>query len=524
MATTTDVPAVRKTGWLRFRFPYLVLLLAAVVIAVAWWLPFEEMERMKRVFITELAIMVSALTVLLWFVGFSGASWPVRLLGLALVPIAYLGSVREFHFDGDMVPVVQWRWQATTDDVLDAHRKNQGTADAPALPPAEATDFPEYRGRKRDGIVIGPTLSRDWQTKPPAGLWPKQPIGGGFAAFAVAGPLLVTIEQRRDKEAVVAYDAVTGKQRWQHEYDANFKEALGGPGPRATPTIADGMVYSLGATGNLVCLDAATGERRWAVNILEDNDNIPWGMSGSPLVYDKVVVVNSGCQREGVTGRGLVAYDRATGQQVWQAGDGKAGYSSPMLATLGGGRQVLILDGEALAGHDAADGRELWRFPWPTHQNINVAQPLVIDGDRVYISSGYGHGGALLRIENAQGQWTATPVWQNLKLRCKFTSPVLYRGHIYGIDEGLLTCLDVETGKQKWRDGRYGHGQLLLTGDLLVILAEDGKLALVEATPEGHRELAKMPALEGKTWNLPALSRGIVYLRNDHEMACFDLK
>ena len=202
----------------------------------------------------------------------------------------------------------------------------------------------------------------------------------------------------------------------------------------------------------------------------------------------------------------------------------QAGYSSPMLATLAGRRQVLLLDGEQLGGYDAATASPLWHFPWNTQQGINVAQPLVLDGDRVYISSGYSVGCALVRVAETGGHWSVEPVWQNTAMHCKFTSPVAYQGFLYGLDEGILVCVDAQTGKRQWKAGRYGHGQLLLTDDLLLILADSGELVLVEATPKGHHELGRIQALEGRTWNMPVLVDGKAYLRNDVEMACYDLR
>jgi outer membrane protein assembly factor BamB len=300
---------------------------------------------------------------------------------------------------------------------------------------------------------------------------------------------------------------------------------MGGKGPRATPTIADGDVYALGATGMLTCLELATGQVKWSVNILEDNDNVRWGMSGSPLVYDQVVVVNPGVQRPSTQGRALVAYDRTTGKTVWSTGDRKAGYSSPMLAKLGGRRQLVLFDGEGVAGYDPDQGTELWRFRWDTMNGINVAQPLVLDGDRVFITAAYGMGCAMLHVTESNGTWTAKPLWRNKNLRCKFSSPVVYQGYLFGLDDGgVLACLDEKTGAQKWRQGRYDEGQLLLTGDLLLMLSEGGQLALVEARPDQYHELARTDALKGKkTWNCPALAGGKAYIRNAEEMACYDL-
>jgi outer membrane protein assembly factor BamB len=357
-------------------------------------------------------------------------------------------------------------------------------------------------------------------------LW-REPVGGGYAGIAVAGNLLVTMEQRRDTEAIVAYDAATGRERWTHTYPARFWEGMGGPGPRTTPTITNGRVYALGAQGKLTCLEAATGKVVWSANILDDpeHNNIQWGMSGSPLVDEKAVIVNPGVQgNASASARALVAYDRSTGERLWGAGTTSAAYSSPLLAMLGGVRQILLLDRAGLAGYDAAGGKLLWQYPWETQQGINVAQPVVVEGDRVFISSGYGHGCAMLRIGQEAGEWKATRLWENRLMRCKFTSPVAYQGHLYGLDDGVLVCLDQEKGERKWRGDRYGHGQVLLSGDLLLVLAEPWELALVEAKPDAFHEVLKFQALQGdKTWNPPALAGGKAFVRNHLEMAGYDL-
>jgi outer membrane protein assembly factor BamB len=244
-------------------------------------------------------------------------------------------------------------------------------------------------------------------------------------------------------------------------------------------------------------------------------------MSGSPLVYDQFVVVNPG--KQGAAGQTLVAYDRMSGQKVWASGQARAGYSSPMLATLAGIRQILLFDGQRVAGYDAKTGQELWHFDWQTNQDINVAQPLVLDGDRVFISSGYGVGCAMLKVTHTDGGWEVRPLWRKRTLRCKFTSPVALAGYLYGLDEGVLTCIDQEKGERKWIGRRFGHGQLLLAGDLLLIMAETGELALVQAAPAAFQELGVISVFDGKTWNCPALAGGKVYLRNDQEMAAYDV-
>jgi outer membrane protein assembly factor BamB len=220
----------------------------------------------------------------------------------------------------------------------------------------------------------------------------------------------------------------------------------------------------------------------------------------------------------------VVAYGREHGDKVWEAGDHRASYCSPMLATLAGKRQVLIFDANGLAGYDA-DGKrgELWRHEWKNAQEINVAQPIVLDSDRVFISAAYGSGAAMLKVSQDQGNWTVKQLWTSMKLQSRFSNPVTYQGYLYGLDQGVLVCLDSDEGGRKWRGTNYGQGQLLLAGDVLVVLAEDGELALVEATPKAFHELGRFQALDGHTWNYPTLAGGKVYVRNDREMAAYDL-
>jgi outer membrane protein assembly factor BamB len=441
--------------------------------------------------------------------------------------------VESVHFTGDMTPIVHFRWEESLEQRearLQSQREKQAKEGKPggiSLVSQTDHDYPEYRGRKRDGIIAGYSPSGLDQNKVRQ-IWKKE-CGGGYAGFAVAGQGAVTIEQRGAEEVVVCYEAATGKECWTYPYPALFKETMGGPGPRATPTIADGDVYSLGATGVLVRLDGASGKEKWKVNILEGNDNLYWGMSGSPLVYDRLVVVNPGTQRESAKGRAVVAYDRETGKEVWAVGSTQGAYASPMLATLAGRRMILILDAVELAGYDATKGDKLWRYEWKTQNDINVAQPVVLPDDRVFITSGYGHGCAMVKVSQVNGQFSATAIWPDTPsqgMHCKFSNPVFYDGFLYGLDDSpRLVCLDAATGKKQWKERDYGHGQLLLAGDKLVILAESGQLVLVEANPKAFHELGKIQALQGeKTWNYPAMVGKRIYVRNHLEMACYELE
>lgn len=375
----------------------------------------------------------------------------------------------------------------------------------------------DFRGPLRDGHYTEMPVNTAW---PSEGLKPlyKQPIGGGYASFVIAQGRAFTIEQRREKEYVVAYELETGRELWTHSYPAFFRESMGGDGPRATPTWHDGRIYSLGATGELRCLDAATGKVIWAKNILTENqaENLHWGMAASPLVVDDKVIVLPGGR-----GASVVAYDRLTGAPVWKALDDPQAYTAPMVATLAGQRQLLVVSRTRLLGLRVEDGGLLWHYPWVTEYGVNAAQPIVVDGEHVAISAGYDHGAALLRITREGDRFAVREIWKNNMMKNRFSSSVLYEGRLYGFDESILACVDIRTGQRKWKGGRYGYGQVLLASGHLIITTEQGELVLVRATPERHEELARFPVLDGKTWNVPAIGNGILLVRNTREMAAF---
>jgi outer membrane protein assembly factor BamB len=401
--------------------------------------------------------------------------------------------------------------------------------EAPATPRAETVAtvtrqpyWTGFRGPLRNGSYSEQPIRTSW---PAAGLTPlwKQPIGSGYASFSIARGRAFTIEQRRAQEVVTAYDVATGRELWAIGWNGEFKEWMGGDGPRATPSWADGRVYALGALGELRCLDERTGAVVWRVNILDDNaaSNLPWGMAASPLVVDDLVVVLPG----GPAGRSIVAYDRATGKRRWSALNDKAAYSAPMLVTIGGVRQILVLAANRLVSITPEAGELLWEYPWPAPNDINASQPVVLSpGNRVLLSSGYGHGAALIEVTASDGRFATRLLWENTRLKNRFSSSVEHDGFIYGLDENILTCLDAATGDVKWKAGRYGHGQFILASGHLVLLTEEGELVLVRATPERHDEVARFPVLEGKTWNHPAIDDGRLLVRNLAEMAAFDLR
>ena len=391
-----------------------------------------------------------------------------------------------------------------------------GAPNAAASAPASAASasWTGFRGPDRLG-VYGGGIAAVWPKEGLKALW-REPVGGGYASFAIAGGKAYTIEQRRDREVVAAYDVATGDELWTDGWNALFSESMGGDGPRATPTWHEGKLYALGAAGEFRCYDAEKGAVLWAKNILTDNgaSNIMWGMANSPLVVDDKVIVTPGGR-----GRSVVAYHKDTGARTWGALDDQAAYTSPMTATIAGRRQLVVVTAARIVGMAVEDGALLWQHPWTTMFEINSAQPIVTDPNHVFVSAGYDHGSALLEISSRGSAWTVRVVWENKNMKNRFNSSVLHDGFIYGFDESIFACIDARTGERKWKGGRYGYGQVLLAGAHLIVLTESGELALVKASPDSHQEVARFQAIEGKTWNHPAIACGILLVRNAREMA-----
>jgi outer membrane protein assembly factor BamB len=409
-----------------------------------------------------------------------------------------------------------WRWGKTPEDRLLAQAGAEPAA-LPDVPAAAATEasWPGFRGSNRDSIIRGVRIATDWTASPPIELW-RQPVGPGWSSFAVRGECLYTQEQRGDDEVVSCYRMTTGEPVWRHGDAARFWESNAGAGPRGTPTLHADRVYSLGATGILNALDAGDGAVVWSRNAASDtNTPVPdWGFASSPLVIDDVVIV--------ATAGTLVAYDRVTGDRRWSGPTGGKGYSSPHLLTIGGVAQVLLMSDKGEISVAPADGTVLWEHAWP---GFGIVQPaLLADGD-ILISTGDRGGVRRIAVVKGPGGWTIEERWTSTRLKPYFNDFVVHSGHAYGFDGGILACVDVANGDRTWKGGRYGRGQLVLLADqdLLLVLSEQGELALVAATPGEFKEIAKIPAIEGKTWNHPVLVGDLLLVRNDQEMAAFRL-
>ena len=522
----TNLSSDYTRGWIRFRIPVGILTAYAISQSVVWhWPTLSNFFRFQFfVASTVLAAVVGAI----WCLFSSWLTGPTKFAGVVLCCASALLATKATRVDGylgDATPNLAWSWAARSTGVLGgAQPAGDVTAESRDFLAVGWFDSPGFLGRQRSATVQGLRLATDWMRNPPKQLW-RRDVGPGWSSFAVTGSVAITQEQRGDDEATVCYDLETGHERWVHlEGNVRFDENYGGAGPRATPTIHNRQVYSLGATGILNCLDGTTGSRIWSTNILQDAgaDNLGWGMSGSPLVFDEMVVVNPG----GTDGRSVIAYHAQTGQVAWQTGTGQAAYSSPIHVTVAGVEQVVLLNGPGLEGYEANTGQPLWSFPWVVNGSgmTSLTQPVPVGADRFFISSGYGQGCALLTVNITEDGFSADTVWPpNRNLKSKLSSLVLRDGFVYGLDEQVLVCLDLQNGKRRWKGGRYGHGQLLLVEDLLLVQAESGDVALVQATPDGRQELARFSPLSSKTWTVPVVAGNKLLVRSDREAACYEL-
>lgn len=536
----------------------LVGLLVAVVSALGllvWWAFFSRVPMIERwgalalmvaaVFVARQFVHVSVyglgqrmlfpvyavmtVSVVLVFAALSGRrlSKGARRAVLAVSVLAACGAwtlVRTEGITGNADLELAWRWSKSAEERLLARGDEGGSAGGASssargsgAAAREGGDvWPGFRGPGRDGVVRGVRIATDWKSAPPVELWRRQ-VGPGWSSFAVRGERVYTQEQRGEHETVACYDAKTGEPVWTHRDTVRFYEANGGAGPRATPTLSGERVYSLGATGILNALDADDGSVVWSRNVGTDTETkVPgWGFSGSPLVFgDKVVVAAAGT---------LAAYDAATGEPRWVGPKRDCCYSSPHRVTLGGLTQVVLMNGLGAVGLAPEDGRLLWQHQLPTGGRI--VQPAVTEDGDLLLSVGEGSDLHRVAVAREGEGWKVEERWASEGLKPYFSDFVVHEGHAYGFDDGEIACISLGDGARKWAGGNYGSGQLVLLAeqDLLIIVSEQGELSLVGATPEGFKELARQPAIKGKTWNHPVVAGDVLLVRNGEEMAAYRL-
>jgi outer membrane protein assembly factor BamB len=557
------------------------------LLLIIWWMFFSRapwLERIAAMALIAAAVYVAKFTVDLSVAG-AGQGFLVYILGLqpmmlALVAWAYATrnsapSTRRLALVATvlvtLVPIniwrtsgiggggglnAHWRWTPTPEELLLA----QGPEPLKPLPPApavvpepvkEATlapetpaaapvapiekvekkvevaaapivdgpaEWPGFRGANRDSVVRGVRINTDWSASPPVQMW-RRPVGPGWSSFSVRGDLLYTQEQRGNEEIVSCYRVSTGEPVWRHADPVRFYESNGGAGPRSTPTIDKERVYSMGATGILNALDARTGKKIWSHDTSKETAReVPfWGISSSPLVVDDVVIVS--------VGGPLAGYDVATGKQRWIGPKGGGSYSSPHLVTLDGVTQVLILSSPGVVSVNPADGKLLWDYKY---EGGAIIQPAITEDGDILINAMSAMGGVgtkRLTIKHDANGWTPEERWTTNGMKPYFNDYVIHKGHAYGFDNNILACIDLADGKRKWKGGRYGNGQMLLLADqdLLLVTSEEGELALVSATTDQYKEIAKIPLFDEKTWNHPVVVGNVLLVRNGSEMAAFRL-
>jgi outer membrane protein assembly factor BamB len=449
----------------------------------------------------------------------------IRDFGLVIAVFVALGIYSMLRLDGlsgEQDLNLHWRWMPTPEERLSAKLPKTvapaGTSHATPLT-LDAGDWPGFRGQDRDGVVRGVHIDTDWSKNPPKLLW-KHPVGPAWSSMAIVGNRLFTQEQYRDVEVVSCYDADTGDAVWAHQDQSRFFENLSGPGPRATPTFADGKIFALGGSGTLNCLDAASGQVIWSRNVASDADaKLPiWGYASSPLITNGLVIVYGGGQP-----KGLMAYKAGSGEAVWSVPAGQSSYTSPQLANVAGKDQVLFLSDAGLVSVDPVNGTVLWQYDLPAQGAPRAIQPRAIGPTQVLIASETDLGTGLLQVSDQNDHWTVERSWKSRGLKPSFNDLVVKDGYAYGFDGNIFGCIELKTGQRQWKEGRYGHGQVLLLADegLLLVTTEAGDVVILRATPDGHHELAQTHAVDGKTWNHPAFAHGRLYVRNDQEMACY---
>jgi outer membrane protein assembly factor BamB len=478
------------------------------------------------VFIVPPAVIAFTVSVLVFSVRGSRAATVAALIAVACA-MGYWDTVRFDGVWGNFKSTMRWRWAKSSEDEFLASLPAKSPATLPGKSePLGKIDWPAFRGRNRDGSVPGVVLATDWSSRPPKQIW-RHKVGPGWSSFVVAGNRLFTQEQRGDKEDAVCYDAKTGEELWAHETPARFYEGMGGVGPRATPTLGGGLLYVQGATGLLQCLDPLSGAVKWQRDITKDakRDKLPtWGFSSSPLIVGDKVITYAG----GEDDFALLAYDVASGEPKWHAAAGKDTYSSPQLAKLAGREVVLLLDDTGLTAVDAQSGKPAWTYEW-INKFYRIVQPMVIGKSDLLLGTGMGGMQLGIRrislVEDKGGAVKFEDRWSTTDLKPAFNDYVAYDGYLYGLDHNILCCVDLATGTKKWKNGRYGNGQILLLPDAgqLLVLSETGDLVLIRANPSKLEELARHNVLEGKTWNHPVLVGNRIYLRNAEEAACFEV-
>jgi len=523
-----------KIGWLA---PSLMLLSVAVFLAAR--ATASQFDFAVANIITLVCGLVFYMTALMLWLRVGRASRNLKMavvlapLGLMIVGLCFY---KPLGLDSELVPRFRYRWAPDPLVQVEKNKESAGESENEPLPSISQglNDYAGFLGGDRSATIKQASFSdpASWTESTPQLLW-KRKIGAGWSAFSVVGEIAVTLEQREDDETLQAYALKTGEPLWKIEWESRHTTSLGGLGPRSTPVIANGIVYAQGANGYLIAAKLDRGEKVWdkslldcvGVELSQAEREVAWGRSSSPLVVrDKVIIPLGGAGDKLAT---LICFDAQTGEEKWRTGREQVSYASPTLMTLSQTPQIVSVNNNSVSAHRLEDGTELWRTDWPGSSSgpANVSQPVAVDGQRILLSKAYGSGAKMLKVTgSSEGIWKVEELWKNSSvLKTKFTNVVIHEGYAYGLSDGILECVDLADGKRMWKSKRYRHGQIMLVGQHLLIMAEDGSVAIGIANPESFEELYRFQAIEGMTWNNPALAGNLLLVRNGEQAACYRL-
>lgn len=525
-------------AWKLICIPIGIGLLLSLAVVFIQWIQRDEakqffigLDGMRLPVALIMGLVATASAIFYWY---PRSRRTIFLGAMLLTTVGFIGSylVRVESYYGSRVPKLGWRWKPTAEQsaarYFISRREDQRMESLPLVPDLPYS-FPGFLGQDRNATVPNPGFAKDWEANPPKLLW-RHPIGLGWGSFAVASNRAITMEQRGTDECVVCYETTSGREIWSLGYESRFRNEYG-DGPRSTPAISGQSVVSVGATGIVTCIDIQSGKLRWKKQLDDPAAHgLTFGLTCSPLIHDGRVFLTQGSNDDG----SAICLSLSTGVEFWRNGNDHGSYASPMLAELGDTVQYLSFNGEGLRSYDL-DGNPLWLFPWQTQgeSRVNVAQPILVPMDskneptsicgRVLISSGYDRGTALVEVTKDSPNWNATAVWTSNHLKSKLSNFVCQGDAVFGLDNGLLTCISLVDGRRLWKKGRCGHGQMLLVGSTLLIQAESGDIVLVAAESKAYREIARFKALDDKTWNHPTLVGKLLIVRNDREAAAYEL-
>ncbi len=379
--------------------------------------------------------------------------------------------------------------------------------------PASAGDWPNWRGPNHNGISEETGWQSVWPAAGPKRLW-RASVGTGFASVSVSEGRVFTLGNDDNTDTLYCFDAGTGDILWKHAYQQQLAPKYYEGGPSATPTVAGDSVFTFSKSGGVRCIGASSGALIWKKDLATELKlkEPAWGFAGSPLVQGDRVIFNAGDSG--------VALDKRSGAVVWRSPEGPAGYSTPVPFPAGDQPGLALMGKDALIAVRADLGTVLWRYSWETRYDVNAADPVIVGGDRFFITSGYNHGCALVQVTGGQ----PALLWENKHMRSQITSPVLWKGHLYGVDDNQLVCLDVETGRLKWTDRSVGKGSLMIADGKLIVLSEKGELSVAEPSPAGFKPISRAQVLSGRCWTVPVLCNGRMYCRNaSGDLVCLDV-